>query len=310
MKVLEIGQLSETIPHAIVTSGTFDGVHIGHKKILSGIVNQAKEHNGKSVVLTFWPHPRLILNPKDSQLKLLSTFSERVQLIEEANIDYLIKIPFTKEFSQLTSEQFVNQILIDKLGTKKFVIGYDHHFGKDRGGSLAFLKANEQRFGFEVQEIPRQDIDHVGVSSTKVRKALIEGHVHLANEYLGHFYSLFVKVVPGDKLGSKIGFPTANISIAEEYKLIPRDGVYAVLISIEDKVYNGMSNIGIRPTVDGVNRKIEVNIFDFAREIYGKQISIKFIKRIRDEIKFDGLESLQKQLSKDRKASIKILSDK
>jgi riboflavin kinase/FMN adenylyltransferase len=307
MKVLEIGQLSEKIPYAIVTSGTFDGVHIGHKKILSGIVDQAKQHNGKSVVLTFWPHPRLILNPKDKQLKLLSTFSEKVQLIEEANIDYLIKIPFTKEFSQLTSEQFINQILIDKLGTKKFVIGYDHHFGKDRGGSLEFLKANEPQFGFEVQEIPRQDIDHVGVSSTKVRKALIEGQVHLASEYLGHSYSLSGKVVSGDKLGSKIGFPTANILIEEEYKLVPGDGVYAVLISIEGQAYKGMSNIGIRPTVDGVNRKIEVNIFDFSHEIYGEQISIKFIKRIRDEIKFSGLDALQSQLSKDQSEAIRIL---
>lgn len=307
MEVLEIGQLSEKIPHAIVTSGTFDGVHIGHKKILSGIVDQAKQDNGKSVVLTFWPHPRLILNPKDNQLKLLSTFSEKVQLIEEANIDYLIKIPFTKEFSQLTSEQFISQILIDKLGTKKFVIGYDHHFGKDRGGSLAFLKANEKQFGFEVQEIPRQDIDHVGVSSTKVRKALIEGQVHLASEYLGHFYSLSGKVVSGDRLGTKIGFPTANISIEEEYKLIPGDGVYAVWVSIDGQIYQGMSNIGVRPTVSGNDRKIEVNIFNFDANIYGKQISINFIKRIRNEIKFNGLDSLKLQLSRDQTEALRIL---
>lgn len=309
MKVLEIGQLSEKISGAIVTSGTFDGVHIGHKKILSGIVNQAKEINGKSVVLTFWPHPRFILNPNENKLKLLSTFEEKADLISAEGIDYLIKIPFTKEFSQMSSEEFIHQILNDKLGTKKLVIGYDHHFGKNREGSLEYLKENQNQFGFEVQEIPRQDIDHVGVSSTKVRMALLDGNVHQANEYLGHQYSLSGTVVSGKKLGSKIGFPTANISVEEEYKLIPGDGVYAVRVSVNGEIYQGMSNIGLRPTVGGDDRKIEVNIFDFEADIYGKQISIKFIKRIRDEIKFDGLESLKSQLTKDQSEAIKILSD-
>jgi riboflavin kinase / FMN adenylyltransferase len=307
MKVLDIHQLSEKIPEAIVTSGTFDGVHVGHKKILEGIANQAKKNNGNSVALTFWPHPRFILNPDEKALRLLSTFEEKASLIGAVNIDYPIKIPFTEEFSQLTSEQFVHQILIERLGTKRLVIGYDHHFGKDRAGSLKFLQRNKERFGFEVQEIPRQDIDHVGVSSTKIRTALEQGQVHLASEYLGHQYSITGTVISGDKLGSKIGFPTANISISENYKLIPGDGVYAVKVEVNGQEYIGMLNIGFRPTINSKGRKVEVNIFDFSDDIYDESVTIKFVKRIRNETKFDGLDSLKKQLIRDKASSLKIL---
>ncbi|MEQ6119537.1 bifunctional riboflavin kinase/FAD synthetase [Reichenbachiella sp. MALMAid0571] len=300
MIVLEGDKLTDKIPNAIVTSGTFDGVHIGHQKILNGISEQAKKYGGKSVVLTFWPHPRFIINPNEKGLKLLSTFEEKSKLIEESNIDYLIKLAFTKEFSKLSSEQFIRQILIDKIGTQKLVIGYDHHFGKNREGSFDYLKSNTEKFGFEVQEIPRQDVDHIGVSSTKIRNALIEGQVEVANEYLGRPYELTGVVVHGDHLGAQIGFPTANIEVAEEYKLIPGNGVYAVKVMVADQMYDGMMNIGFRPTVDGNSQKMEVNIFDFSGDLYNKYISVSFINWIREEKKFENISELKNQLIHDK----------
>jgi len=300
MIVLEGDRLTEKIPNAIVTSGTFDGVHIGHQKILNGISEQAKQCEGKSVVLTFWPHPRFVINPNEKGLKLLSTFEEKSKLIKESNIDYLVKLPFTKEFSKLSSEQFIRQILIDKIGTKKLVIGYDHHFGKNREGSFDYLKANTKKFGFEVQEIPRLDVDHIGVSSTKIRNALAYGKVEVANEFLGRHYELTGTVVHGEKLGVQIGFPTANIEVKEEYKLIPGNGVYAVKVSVGDQVHGGMMNIGLRPTVGGNSQKLEVNIFDFSGDLYNKSISISFVKWLRDEIKFGSISDLKNQLEKDQ----------
>lgn len=300
MIVLEGDRLTEKISNAIVTSGTFDGVHIGHQKILNGISEQAKQCGGKSVVLTFWPHPRFIINPNEKGLKLLSTFEEKSRLIKESNIDYLVKLPFTKEFSKLSSEQFIRQILIDKIGTKKLVIGYDHHFGKNREGSFDYLKANTKKFGFEVQEIPRLDVDHIGVSSTKIRNALAYGKVEVANEFLGRQYELTGTVVHGEKLGVQIGFPTANIEVKEAYKLIPGNGVYAVKVSVGDQVYGGMMNIGLRPTVGGNSQKLEVNIFDFSGDLYSKSISISFVKWLRDEIKFESISDLKNQLENDQ----------
>lgn len=300
MIVIEGEELQKKIPNAIVTSGTFDGVHIGHQKILSGISEQARKAGGNSVVLTFWPHPRFVINPEEKGLKLLSTFEEKATLIREAKIDYLVKLRFTTEFSKLTSEQFIRTILIDKLGTQKLVIGYDHHFGKNREGSFDYLKANTDKFGFEVQEIPRQDIDHIGVSSTKIRNALFYGKVDVASEFLGRPYELTGKVVSGNKLGTQIGFPTANIELEEEYKLIPGNGVYAVRVKTGSNLYNGMMNIGTRPTVDGTAQKMEVNIFDFSQDLYGKQITIFFIRRIRDEKKFASVSELSAQLSLDK----------
>jgi len=300
MIVLEGDKLIEKIPNAIVTSGTFDGVHIGHQKILNGICEQAKKSEGKSVVLTFWPHPRFIINPNEKGLKLLSTFEEKSRLISESKIDYLIKLDFTKEFSKLTSEQFIKQILIDKIGTQKLVIGYDHHFGKNREGSFEYLKSNTNKFGFEVQEIPRLDVDHIGVSSTKIRNALIQGQVEVANEYLGRPYELTGIVVHGNHLGAQIGFPTANIEVEEEYKLIPSNGVYAVKVTVGDEIYDGMMNIGFRPTVGDNSQKIEVNIFDFSGDLYSKSISVSFVKWIRDEKKFDSIADLKNQLVNDQ----------
>lgn len=310
MIILDGDKNFEPIENAIVTSGTFDGVHYGHQKILDRVVNLAKEKQGKSVVLTFWPHPRFVLNPNDDTLKLLSTFEEKAKQIEKSGIDYLIKMPFTKAFSQLSSEDFIRNVVIKKIGTKMLVIGYDHHFGKNREGSFEYLQQNADKFGFEVEEIPKQEIDHVGVSSTKIRKALTEGLVRDATDYLGHLYELTGTVVPGNQNGKKMGFPTANIEVKESFKLIPKDGVFAVRLVIAEKEYQGMLNIGFRPTLDGSRRVIEANIFDFDEHIYGEPITVRFVKRLRDEQKFSGLESLKNQLKLDKQKTLEILQVK
>lgn len=294
--------------YSIVTSGTFDGVHYGHQKILKKIVNTAKEKGGKSVVITFWPHPRFVLKKGHAELKLLTTFEEKVQLLEQNGIDYLVKIPFTKEFSELSSEQFIRDILIDKINTKKLVIGYDHKFGKNREGGFEYLKENAGSYGFEVEEIPRQDIEHVGVSSTKIRNAIMNGQIHEATEFLGRPYSLSGFVKDGDRIGRSIGFPTANIDVPESYKLIPADGAYAVLLDFKGKTLQGMLNIGQRPTVSGEERRIEVHIFDFNEEIYNERLTVYFIKLLRREQKFESIDQLKVQLNMDKKAAFDILN--
>ncbi|SMD35913.1 riboflavin kinase / FMN adenylyltransferase [Reichenbachiella faecimaris] len=309
MVIIEGHQAIPNIQNAIVTSGTFDGVHFGHQKILKKIVKTARELNGKSVVLTFWPHPRFVLFPEEKTLKLLSTFKEKAQLLEAVGIDYLIKVEFTRAFSQLSSETFIQNMLVEQLKTKKLIIGYDHRFGKNRSGSFEYLKENSERFGFEVEEIPRQDIDDVGVSSTKIRQALFHGEVDLAAGFLGRLYSIQGTVVEGKKIGSKLGFPTANISVAEEFKLIPKDGAYAVRAEVGGHWYKAMLNVGIRPTVDGLNRVIETHIFDFDQQIYDQPIQIEFVKHLRDEKKFDSLDDLKAQLKKDKVSALTLLEE-
>ena len=287
------------ITNAIVTSGTFDGVHFGHHKILKRIVRTAKEVGGKSVVLTFWPHPRFVLFPEENTLKLLTTFEEKAKLLKEVGIDYLIKVKFDIEFSQLSSEGFIQSMLVEKLKTYKLVIGYDHRFGKNRTGSFEYLKGNSARYGFEVEEISRQDIDDVGISSTKIRQALSHGEVDKAAEYMGRSYAIEGEVVTGKQIGTSLGFPTANILVSQDYKLIPADGAYAVLVTLKGKQYQAMLNIGIRPTVGGLSRVIETHIFDFNQDIYGATISIDFVSYLRAEMKFESLNELKIQLSKD-----------
>ncbi|SHJ90942.1 riboflavin kinase / FMN adenylyltransferase [Reichenbachiella agariperforans] len=295
------------IPHAIVTSGTFDGVHIGHQKILKKIVKAAQKAGGKSVVLTFWPHPRFVLFPDDTSLKLLTTFEEKAAILEEVGIDYLVKIAFTPAFSQLSSQEFIQDVLVDRIGTRKLIIGYDHKFGKNREGSFEYLKEHSQLFNFDVEEIPRQDIDDVGVSSTKIRKALLEGNVHLAHEYMGRPYEITGTVVSGKKIGSEIGFPTANIRLGAHYKVIPKDGVYAIKVRLDGQEKDAMLNIGFRPTVEGVHRVIEAHIFDFQQDIYDQEITVSFIQYMRGEQKFDSLTRLQEQLKIDKKESLAVL---
>ena len=293
---------------AVVTSGTFDGVHLGHQKILARLREVAAKNNGETVVITFWPHPRLVLHPEDESLKLLNTFEEKASLLKEQGIQHLVRIPFTKEFSQLTSEEFIQKILVDTIGTKKLVIGYDHRFGHNREGSFEQLKLNAPRYGFEVEEIPRQDVDHIGVSSSKIRKALEEGDIDAATHLLGRPYSLTGRVVMGDKLGRLLGYPTANIEIDTKFKLVPADGIYAATAQHEHDLYKGMLYIGNRPTVNGTKRNIEINLFDFNKDIYGESLSLNFYKLIRGDSKFHDLEALKVQLALDKVDALRELN--
>ncbi|MDF9798442.1 riboflavin kinase/FMN adenylyltransferase [Catalinimonas alkaloidigena] len=294
---------------AVVTSGTFDGVHIGHRKILKRLVEIARQRSGETVVVTFWPHPRMVLHPEDDTLKLLSTFEEKVKIFEQVGIDHVVRIPFTRAFSQLSSEAFIRNILVKKIDTQYLIIGYDHRFGKNREGSFDYLKENADKYGFQVEEIPRQDVDHVGVSSTKIRNALEGGDIFTANEYLGQPYQITGKVVKGDQLGRSWGFPTANLVVPERYKLIPEDGIYACRVRWEGKQFEGMMYIGVRPTINGVQRNIEVNIFDFDTQIYGETLQVEFIGQIRADMKYENIELLKAQLAVDREDALKILAE-
>ena len=289
----------------VTTIGIFDGVHIGHKKILKSIVDKAKEIGAESVVVTFWPHPRLVL-ANDTSLKLLNTIEEKIKLIETSGVNHLIIIPFTKEFSAMSADNFSKHYLAEKIGTKQLYIGYDHRFGRNKEGGFDYLKANAHLYGFEVQEISRQDIDNLAVSSTRIREAIEVGDVTLANELLGHSYSLEGKVVQGRQLGRQLGFPTANISIVSENKILPKFGVYAVKLEFENNQYWGMLNIGIKPTFGDLAPTIEVNIFDFQEDIYNKELCVHFVQRIRDEQKFASIEHLKEQLKHDKEACLRI----
>jgi riboflavin kinase / FMN adenylyltransferase len=298
----------QKLENAVVTSGTFDGVHLGHRKILNRLNEIAKLNNGESVVITFYPHPRSVISPDNQIVKLLSTLDEKIELLENAGVKHLLIIPFTREFSELSSEEFIQKVLIQTIGTKTLVIGYDHRFGKNREGGFEYLKANQQDYGFEIEEISRQDIENVGVSSSKIRKALTEGDVPTADHFLGRNYSLSGVVVKGKQLGRTIGFPTANIQVREIAKLIPSQGVYAVKVYYKSEAFGGMLNIGNRPTVDGTFQTIEVNIFDFDIEIYGENLTVEFLQKIRNEQKFNGLDELKGQIAKDREICLGIIN--
>ncbi len=304
--VQSISNYDKAHPTAI-TIGTFDGVHIGHRKILERLINNAKLLELKSTVLTFFPHPRMVLQ-KDVSIKLLNTIDEKVSILEDIGIDILIVHPFTKEFSRLSATEFVRDILVNDLKTKKIIIGYDHRFGRNRNANINDLVAFGNTMDFEVEEISAQEIDDVSVSSTKIRKALGEGDIKTANSYLGYQYMLTGTVVRGKGLGRKLDFPTANLHIAEEYKLIPKNGVYVVSSLMDGNRVYGMMNIGYNPTVEGTTKSIEINFFDFDQDLYDKKIQIDIIDRIRDEHKFDSVEALQAQLKKDRETSLSLIA--
>jgi riboflavin kinase/FMN adenylyltransferase len=291
----------------VVTSGTFDGLHLGHQKILNRLQELAKSKGGETVLLTYWPHPRLVLQPHNNGLRLLSTFSEKVSLLREMGIDHLIILPFTEEFSQMSSEEFIGKILIDKIQTKTLVIGYDHKFGKNREGSFEYLQAHSNLFGFEIEEISRQDVDELGVSSTKIRNALTQGDIKTATKYLGRPYEISGLIVLGQQIGRSIGFPTANIKVEDQYKLLPRDGAYAVHVQVKGIRYKAMLNIGDRPTVEGDKKTIEAHLIDFQGDLYGLELTIYFEAFLREEKKFDSLEALKNQLMLDREQAIFIL---
>ena len=317
------------LSNAIVTIGTFDGVHYGHQKIIKQLVAKAKADHGESVILTFFPHPRLIIDPENQDLKMINTINEKAEILKSLGVDHLIITPFTRDFSNQLPDDYIKNTLVNNIGTKHIIIGYDHRFGKDRTGNLADLKAAGIHFGFTVEEIMEQDIHDVAVSSTKIRQALLAGDVGLASDYLGYAFSIFGRVIKGDKIGRTIGFPTANIFVEETYKLIPGDGIYAVTVEMDVRIqksgvnasapqpstlnlqpstFKGMAYIGQRPTINGMTRNIEVNIFDFNQEIYGQDIKMNFLKFLRHDVKFTGLEALKVQLQKDKEDTLAFFS--
>ena len=291
----------------VVTIGSFDGVHLGHKAIISRVTEIAARTNGVSVAVTFFPHPQIALHPQRAHFYVLNSREEKADLLGSTGLDFLLEIPFTREFASLSYDHFIRKYIVTSIGAKWMVIGYDHHFGKDRLGGFNELKGLSKIHGFELQEVHARIIDGVPVSSTKIRNALIEGNVRQANSLLGYEYSISGKVVYGNRIGRTIGFPTANIEQEDEYKLISAVGVYACKVDYHGKIYKGMGNIGYRPTIDIGNLTIEVNIFDFDDEIYGERIIIYFIERIRDEKKFENLSALRDQLTIDRAHAFEIL---
>jgi riboflavin kinase/FMN adenylyltransferase len=297
LKVYNSIQSYDKTKQTIVTIGTFDGVHVGHKKIIERIVSSTENGKYESLILTFFPHPRMVLGGSPD-IRLLNTLEEKQMLLEKTGLDSLVVHPFDAEFSQLSAEEFVKQVLVDAFSTKKIIIGHDHRFGKNRSADFNDLILFGEKYGFEVEQISVQEVNDVSVSSTKIRAALTEGNMEVANNFLGYDYMFTGKVVPGKQLGRTLGFPTANLEITEEYKLIPGDGVYIVRSNIPGVTY-GMMNIGNRPTVDGTNRTIEIYYLDFSGDLYGQIIEIQVVKRIRSEQKFSSIDHLRQQLQQD-----------
>lgn len=293
----------------VVTIGSFDGLHIGHWKIFNKMKEIADEINGETVVLTFKPHPRIVLQKDHTNLFFLNSAEEKIELLESMSIDHLIIINFTKEFSELSSEEFVKNIIVDKLKSQNMVVGYDHHFGKSSEGDIILLGKMGVQYSFNVEMIHAQNISGVAVSSTKIRNALTNGNIETANKYLGYEYSIEGMVVAGEKIGREIGFPTANIETNDKHKLIPAYGVYAVKVQYDGRFYNAMLNIGVRPTFKANKRVIEVNIFNFKKSIYNERIKIFFIKFIRKEKRFKNIDSLKTQIANDKDVIIGLFSE-
>ncbi|NNK76176.1 MAG: bifunctional riboflavin kinase/FAD synthetase [Maribacter sp.] len=298
----------------VITIGTFDGVHIGHRKILKKLIKNARSTDLKSTVLTFFPHPRMVLQ-KDANIKLLNTIDEKVKILDELGLDCLIIHPFDKKFSRLSATEFVRDILVNSLKAKKIILGYDHRFGRNRDANITDLIAFGNTLDFEVEEIPAQEIDDVSVSSTKIRKALEEGKIKIANKYLGYPYMLTGTIIKGKGLGRQLHYPTANLRIEEAYKLIPKKGVYVVRSNINGTNVYGMMNIGFNPTVSDAKNlsadnqeSIEIHYFDFDQDLYDQKLQVDILARIRDEHKFDTVEALKNQLSKDKETSLAILN--
>ncbi|MDB9989976.1 bifunctional riboflavin kinase/FAD synthetase [Flavobacteriales bacterium] len=297
----------KNIKNPIVTVGTFDGVHYGHQKIIQRLQKIAKKNNGESVLLTFDPHPRKVLL-NDQGLKLIHTVKEKINILEKLGLDHLVIYPFTKEFSKFSAKTYIDELLVKKLGTHTLVIGYDHHFGNDREGNIDLLKKHEKSNPFYLEEIKAHEIEEIKISSTKVRRAIENGNIHLVDDYCGHFYEFSGEVVHGNGIGKTIGTPTANIQLNSNEKIIPLDGVYAVICQIKDANFKGIMNIGYKPTVNkGEKRTIEIHLFDFNNDVYELELRAKVIERIRDEVKFSSLESLKSQILKDNENAKKIL---
>ncbi len=299
----------EPAKFTVATIGTFDGLHNGHRKILEQVVAAAEKDKGESLLISFDPHPRLVLFPDDNPMRLLQTVEEKIFHLERTGLHRLLLIPFTREFSRLSSARFIEEVLVNVVRAKQIVIGYDHHFGKGREGGLTDLRDGGEKFGFEVVEIPAVAIDDAKISSTKIRNALLAGDLSTASEFLGYNYSLSGTVIEGKKLGRTLGFPTANIRSGDPLKLIPANGVYFVEVETGERKFMGMMNIGFRPTTGGSTRTIEVHLFGFEGDLYGKQVTVGFVRRLREEIQFPSVEELVKQLQKDRDACAKLMNE-
>ena len=284
----------------IATIGSFDGIHIGHKKILQTLTKIAKKNNGKSILITFWPHPRYVLK-KNNDFKLLTSLDEKIKLFEKNKIDILYIVDFSLKFSKVSANKFIENILLEKLKINCLLIGYNNNFGRNREGNIRYLEENKKKFDIDIISIPKQSVDKISISSTKIREYLNNGKINSANRLLGRKYSINGKIVRGNGIGRKINFPTANIEIDEPKKLLPKSGVYAVEVILNRKIYLGMLNIGYNPTIKNEKKSIEVNIFEFSEDIYNNKISINFIRRIRNEKKFKNLNELKKQLIIDKK---------
>lgn len=295
----------------VATIGVFDGVHPGHKFLLGKLKEKAKESGGESVVITLWPHPRYVLEKDHYGLRYLSTIDEKTILLENEGIDHLVIIPFSKEFSQMTSCEFIKEFVIEKMKIKHLLLGYDHKFGKDRVGDIEILKKCSSEDDFSISKVEAYDFENTIISSSIIRDLLLEGELDKANHRLNYNYFLLGTIVEGNQIGREIGFPTANIKLQDKNKLLPKVGVYAVYLSLEGNIFQGMLNIGYRPTVDSGNhqKSIEVHLFDFKKNIYGKRVALSFHKRMRDEKKFNSLEELKEQLAKDKEVAGQILKD-
>ena len=311
MRIINNSIQARSIKNAVVTIGTFDGVHLGHQAIFSKMKDLAQSIGGETVVVTFSPHPRQVLNIDSSNLHFLCTPEEKLQKFEEFGIDNVVIINFTKEFSRTPSEVFIKDYIIDHIHPAYIVIGYDHHFGKNRMGDFDLLNELMEKYNFKVERVEAQDVENIAISSTKIRNALAVGNVKSANQLLGYTYSITAEVIEGNKIGRTLGFPTANLELPQEYMLINNRGVYACLVDYDGKTYKAMANIGHRPTIGDRsedNPIIEVNLFDFDGDLYGKQIHVRFIDRIRDEEKYDSLDALKTQLEQDREKAKQILA--
>ncbi|MEO5675424.1 MAG: bifunctional riboflavin kinase/FAD synthetase [Chitinophagales bacterium] len=295
--------------NAVITIGTFDGVHRGHQKLIEKTREKALQIRGENVLITFDPHPRTIVFQNEDTLRLLSTMDEKIKLLEQYGADHLVIVPFTREFSLLSAKDYVEKFLVSHFHPAVIVIGYNHQFGHHRDGNIELLRKLSAQYHFQVEEIPKQMVDEIEVSSTRIRIALQEGDVKTTSHLLGHYYSLSGRVIRGEQLGRKLGFPTANLSVPEMFKLIPADGVYAVTINIDQETRNGVMSIGMRPTVNGSHRTIETYIFDFAADLYEKVITVNFIGWIREEIKFESLDLMAEEIGRDVIRAKKILTE-
>ena len=306
MKVYRDINLLPTFTNAVITTGSFDGVHTGHVQIIEQLIKEAKKINGTPVLITFYPHPKQVVQMKEKALYILNTPEEKYELLQLKGIENIVVVPFDTSFSQLSAQEYIANFLVEKFHPSVIVVGYDHRFGNNREGNFDLLKSKEAEYNFEVKEIPEHVLKNITISSTKIRAAMLEGDIEKAASYLGYHYYFSGTVIQGNKIGRTIGYPTANLQIQDEYKLIPANGVYAVDVTLGSRNLKGMMNIGIRPTVDGTKRVIEVNIFDFDEDIYDETLKITLKKNLRLEIKFAGLDALKEQLAKDKENAILV----